>query len=84
MLAIIKERMREIEGGVIKGLINVQRRRVRVGAVLSVLGGVRVEITISGASFGLLIVVMVLVSSMDGRVASEGFWTHGCGFLAAI
>lgn len=40
MLAIIRERMREIEGGVIKGLINVQRRQVRVGAVLSVLGDV--------------------------------------------
>lgn len=42
------------------------------------------EITIFGGSFGLSIAMMVLVSSMDGRVASEGFWTHDCGFLAAI
>lgn len=73
--------MREIEGGVIKGWVIVQRRQVRVGAVLSVLGGVGVGIEISRVSLGLLIMltmVMLLVSSV-GRVvshedrASDGF-----------
>lgn len=61
-LAITREKMREIEGGVIKGWIIVQRRHVRVGAVLSVLGGVGVEIEISMVSLGLLIMVMLLIS----------------------
>lgn len=60
-LATTREKMREIEGGVIKGWIIAQRREVRVGAVLSVLGGVGVWIEISRVSLGLLIMVMLLV-----------------------
>lgn len=70
-LAIIRDKTRAIEGGVIKGLITIQRRWVRVGAVFSAIEGTGVETIITRASLGLLMVVMGLVSSVMGKMVSQ-------------
>lgn len=70
-LAIIRDKTRVMEGGVIKGWTVVQRRRVRVGAVFSAIEGTEIEVIISKASLGLLSVVILLVSSLVGRMVSQ-------------
>lgn len=70
-LAIIRDKTRAMDGGVIKGRIIIQRRRVRVGAVFSAIEGTGMEVIISEASLGLLMVVMGLVLSVMGRMVSQ-------------
>lgn len=84
-LAIIREKTREMAGGVIKGWMVVQRRRVKVGAVflgVEVMAGVIPKISLSLPGVLILSVVGRAVSHEDQ--VSEGLWTHGSGFLVAI
>lgn len=70
-LAVIRDKTRAMEGGVIKGLIIIQRRRVRVGAVFSVIEGTGMGVIIPRVSLGLLMVVMGSVSSVMGGMVSQ-------------